>query len=61
MMYSDNPLRDFEQREAEHEAWLATRPICEECGERIEDDGYFAVDGKIYCKECMEDKWRNIA
>jgi hypothetical protein len=56
MMYrTDDPLADFARKEAEEEAWLKTRPWCCECRRRIQDEICFQFDGKLICRECLEE------
>ena len=46
---TDDPLRDFDRYDilmADREAKL---PQCEDCGEPINDDIYYEVDGEFIC------------
>lgn len=38
----------------EQEKQLAERPICEECGEHIQDDDCFEINGCLICPECLD-------
>ena len=49
----------LQAHEAEKEAWLDRRPKCERCRKPIQDDYLFDVDGKIYCEDCMNEKFRH--
>lgn len=60
-MYVPDNYDAFEAHESEQDAWLASRPICEGCGEAIQDDYLYDVDGYIYCEECMKDLFRRSA
>ena len=53
-MRSDDPVRDFERWDAAREAELAKLPKCCECGEPIQTDCYFEIDGDLYCEDCMD-------
>lgn len=55
---SDCPDRDFLNHEAEQESWLARRPVCADCGEHIQDDHYFDINGEAICPDCMEGNYR---
>lgn len=44
--------------EAEQEKLLEKLPVCRHCGEPIQDDHYFYIDGAIYCEDCLNDKFR---
>jgi formylmethanofuran dehydrogenase subunit E len=52
-MYSGDPIRDHEEREDKAERWLSTLPICSECGEPIQDDECFEINGELVCPECL--------
>ena len=56
MMWTDDPLRDFDTWDAENAKWLAERPTCAWCGEPITDDtAYNLGGGEIVCRTCMKD------
>lgn len=51
---SDDPARDANIYFADLEAEIAKAPKCSECGEHIQGETYYEIDGKKYCTECME-------
>ena len=53
MFYSDNPIADFERYDAEQQRQLEKLPKCVGCGEPIQDDDLFDVNGDLFCEECM--------
>ena len=53
--YSDEPLRDFERHDAEQAAWLQELPRCEHCGEAIQDEEYYEIDGAYVHFDCLTD------
>lgn len=55
--YSDDPVRDFDRYDAMTAQKEAQLPKCEKCGEPINDDIYFEIDGEILCEECMHDRY----
>lgn len=56
MMYrTDDPVRDFEAQDREQQRRLARCPICYECGEPIQDEKLFYIDGRFYHEDCMEE------
>lgn len=57
-MYVPDNYDAYNRHEAEQEAWLEKRPICECCGEPIQDDYLYDVDGVIYCEDCMRESFR---
>ena len=54
---TDDPLRDF----ARYDAMMADReaklPQCEDCGNPINDDIYFNVEGEFLCEKCMHERY----
>lgn len=57
MFLTDNPLRDFDRYDMAMARREARLPVCEKCGERINDDEFFDVHGDIYCEECMKEEF----
>lgn len=56
---TDDPVSDFDNYDAECEEELERLPMCEACGERIQDDYLYDIDGYILCEECMNDIYRH--
>lgn len=50
----------WEAHEAELERRLEQRPVCRYCGEHIQGEHYFYIEGCILCEECLNDKYRRI-
>ena len=44
-----------DERDRDFERWLERRPVCVCCGEHIQDDECYKVDGDLICKDCMDD------
>ena len=66
MANTGDPITDFLRRVAEQQEWLDKRPVCEYCGEPIQEerafyyaDQWFCVDKKCE-KEFMEMVWEDI-
>lgn len=53
MRMPDN-YSQWERHEAKKEAWLAKRPVCSYCGEPIQDDDLWDINGELYHTECAE-------
>ncbi len=51
--YTADPERDAERWAEDGEAWLASRPICDECGDPIVDPEAYHIRKKWYCRACM--------
>ena len=54
-MYTDDPVRDFECRDREQQEWLDRLPKCEHCGEPIQDDEYYEIEGVNLHLDCLRD------
>lgn len=48
----------FEAHEAEQERWLDKLPRCSECGEAIQDEYLYEINGELVCPDCMEENHR---
>lgn len=53
MFYSD-PAMDFEQHDRQQAKQLANLPICMDCGEPIQTDICFEINGEYICPDCLE-------
>lgn len=51
---TDDPLHDFALYCEDQENWLNSRPTCDECRLKIQEDRYYEIDGKKYCPNCIE-------
>ena len=47
--------QDFIKHEREQEAWLNSRPVCDVCGEPIQDDVFYKPETEIMCESCFHD------
>lgn len=45
----------FERREQRNAERLKERPVCHACGEHIQGDYRYRIDGVVYCEDCMRD------
>lgn len=59
-MYTNDPLRDFENHCYEQEQWLKRRPICCECKEHIQDEQALHIGNKWYCEKCINENTEYI-
>lgn len=44
--------------DARKERWLESLPICSECGEPIQDDTCYEINGELICPDCLRDNHR---
>ena len=49
----------FPQDEWEHEqnqmAWLDSRPVCDVCGDPIQEDYYYEIGDMMLCERCIQE------
>ena len=55
IFYSDDPVRDFERRDAEQSEWLEKLPECAHCGHEIQDERLMNIDGELYHLDCVDE------
>ena len=53
--YSDDPIKDFEEKDQEDSAWLERRPVCCGCGDHIQDDYAYKDGSDWYCDNCKDE------
>ena len=53
MVIPDN-YSQWERHEAEQEALLEKFPVCEICGEPIQDEHLYLINDEFVCQECLE-------
>lgn len=55
MLWTDDPVRDWDRYCEAQDEWLATRPVCDQCKTAIQDDFYYNIMGEKWCAQCVED------
>lgn len=60
MIWSDDPVRDAAAYDAEAEEKIKQLPVCDECNEHIQAEGYYDINGKKICPDCMSYHWEWI-
>ena len=55
---TDDPVSDFNRHEQEVEDALSLLPVCEICGERIEDDYLYEINDELICERCLNEEFR---
>lgn len=54
MIFTDDPLSDFDRYDRQQEEWLNSLPVCDCCGEPIQDDFCYEINGELICTDCLE-------
>lgn len=52
--HSDDPDRDFDRYDEDYAKWLSELPVCQICGERIQDDSAFCINDEWFHRNCLE-------
>jgi formylmethanofuran dehydrogenase subunit E len=58
MYRTDDPYDDFLRHDAEQQAWLDSLPRCAICGEPIQDEYCYEINGENICEECLYENYR---
>lgn len=57
MTRTGDPIADFNIYDVELQRELAKLPVCDCCGEPIQDDRYYDIGSEILCKECLDSNY----
>lgn len=60
MSYTNDPIADFDAWDAEQNKRLEQLPECADCGEPIQDEYAFYIDGEWICESCMDSYRREV-
>lgn len=55
---TDDPLADFERHDREQAAYLESLPVCERCGEPIQDEHLYLINYEFVCQKCLDREFR---
>jgi formylmethanofuran dehydrogenase subunit E len=58
MYYSNDPIADYSRYDAERQKEEESLPKCDICGEPIQDDYLYDLDGNLVCEECLIDNFK---
>ena len=61
MFFTNDPVADAERYYAEKEAELNRLPVCDCCGDPIQDEYLYLIDNHKYCKACLDEHFRKDA
>ena len=57
MIYTDDPIRDASIYYDELENEISKRAVCDVCGEHIQDEYCYRVNGCYICSNCLHDEY----
>ena len=52
---TDDPIADFNAWDAEQHKQLESCDKCDSCGNHIQDDHYYEINGELWCPTCIDD------
>ena len=58
--YTDDPARDADMHDMEQERKRMRRPLCEVCGEHIQDETGINIHGHWICEKCIKDNREHV-
>lgn len=58
MIFTDDPLSDFDRYDRQQNEELNKRPKCCYCGEHIQDDFCYEINGEYFCEDCLDMHFR---
>lgn len=57
---SGDPLKDAEALDGEQQSGLDRLPVCAYCGEPIQDEFCYEINGELICEECLNANHRHF-
>lgn len=60
MSWTDDPVADFDRYDAEQQQQLDSLPVCECCGEPIQQETAVYYNDHWICRECETEFWLDI-
>ena len=54
----EDAYSQWDHRERKREAWLRKRPVCCYCGEHIQSEYFYLINGEPICEDCLESELR---
>lgn len=58
MYRTDDPIADFYRWDNDQQKQLDKLPKCAECGEPIQDEECYEINGELICPECLKSNHR---
>ena len=52
-----DPLDDFYRDDRRRYEWIQSRPICPVCGNYIQDEYAYLINGEWYCPQCIKEAY----
>lgn len=58
MCWTDDPVRDAMNYDMERQKELDSLPKCDICGQPIQGEDLYDLDGTLVCEECLNSEYR---
>lgn len=58
--YTDDPVQDFLNHDAEQQQKMDKLPVCCECDHPIQTEEYFEINDEPVCPECLKENHRKL-
>lgn len=56
--YTDDPVQDFLNHDAEQQRKMDKLPVCADCDEPVTDDHYYLINDEVICQNCLDAGYR---
>ncbi len=58
MMFSDDPILDFNRHDRRQTEALNKRPVCCHCWQPIQEERLWEFNGFLYCDDCAREEFQ---
>lgn len=58
MIWTDDPVADYDRYDEEQAKKLDRLPKCDCCTNPIQDEHFYVIHGEYICESCMEEHYR---
>jgi len=55
MLFTDDPIADYDRYCNEQQKELDRLPECSECGKKIQTEWCYEINGEYICEHCMDE------
>lgn len=60
LIRAKDPLDDFARHDRKQAERLRMFPVCSECGEAIQDEYFYLINGENICEDCMKEYRKSV-
>lgn len=55
LLFTDDPVADYERYSAQQERWIQKLPVCGRCNKHIQQEDAVRIDDEYICDSCIDD------